>query len=464
MTLLGLSLGIVADDLTGAIDTVLPFFAQTGQGRIRLRLKVEADQQEGNACVWSINTGTRHVKEPAILRERLQAAASFLKSPVDADRVYKKIDSTCRGSIVQECLTLVELLEADAAIIVPAYPEQKRQLVGGYILLRGKPVELTEVARDPLAPVRQSYLPSLLEQQFTGGHEEAEANLHWVSLGTVLKGAGPVVAAISDALEAGKRLILVDAATNTDLEQIALALQKLQNRFNLLPCGSGGFARALAPLWFPTITERGVDGKSLDDKASREQLQLVPSPALVIAGSNTPMTRKQLRKLLDHPHYGESYKLIALKPSQLLGLDPTENTQHELLEALSSKKLVIVSSAWEETTYENTLALARENGLDDPLAVPQQVQQSLLSLCKPALAIPNLQLVLCGGETAQTVCQLGLGVDTLTLKAEIEPTVALCQDAAGRCVVTKSGNFGDILTLVHILEFLKEHEAAIPLV
>jgi uncharacterized protein YgbK (DUF1537 family) len=59
---------------------------------------------------------------------------------------------------------MLDELKAQCAVIAPAYPQAGRRTVGGYQLVRGVPVEKTVVARDPLCPVRQSHLPTLLEQ------------------------------------------------------------------------------------------------------------------------------------------------------------------------------------------------------------------------------------------------------------------------------------------------------------
>lgn len=50
-------------------------------------------------------------------------------------------------------------------IIAPAYPANQRVTIGGYHLLEGKPIELTEIANAPKTPVKKSYLPSILTEQ-----------------------------------------------------------------------------------------------------------------------------------------------------------------------------------------------------------------------------------------------------------------------------------------------------------
>ena len=53
---------------------------------------------------------------------------------------YKKIDSTLRGNIAIETLTAIEILGYDAAIVIPAFPQEGRITVGGFHLLKGTPI------------------------------------------------------------------------------------------------------------------------------------------------------------------------------------------------------------------------------------------------------------------------------------------------------------------------------------
>lgn len=445
----GLSLTILADDLTGAIDSVLPFFQRTQAAKVWVKPAGtigDTIPPDETTPVLSVNTDTRH-SNATDLMQRLNWALDQGKS---ADYYYKKVDSTCRGNIGQECLHLLEHMDLDAIILAPAFPSQQRQLVGGYLLLGGIPIEQTEVGRDPLSPVRQSYLPTLLKQQL--GEEKSKALLDRISLLTVMKGAGPLVTSLNDKLEAGKKLIIVDAATETDLNQLALAIEKLRQKWKLMPAGSAGLAMAMADRWFPDPAKAAEDAETATP--TQKLNQLAPSPTLIVAGSTMPMTRRQLQKLNQHPDWQKRKLLLALKPGQLLGLEPLEPLKAQLAEALDANKLVIISSCWEETTYENTLALARENlEFESPAQVALAVQATLAKLCEPAYTRPSLKLVVCGGHTAQTLCH-HLQSQQLAVLKEIEPSVALCQDEANRLLVSKSGNFGDSLTLVRVVNTL----------
>ena len=70
--------------------------------------------------------------------------------------IYKKIDSTMRGSIGAELVGMQQELQADFIIISPGYPKNHRQVIDGYHYLKGKKLAETEIALDPVTPVHES--------------------------------------------------------------------------------------------------------------------------------------------------------------------------------------------------------------------------------------------------------------------------------------------------------------------
>jgi len=86
------TLGIVADDLTGAMDSS-GYFARRGLNTVVL---LEPDFSS-TADVLVINTNSR-AETPDIAHERVRHAVRNLSGRV----IYKKIDSTLRGNIGTE--------------------------------------------------------------------------------------------------------------------------------------------------------------------------------------------------------------------------------------------------------------------------------------------------------------------------------------------------------------------------
>jgi D-threonate/D-erythronate kinase len=141
---------IIADDLTGALDTAGPF-AQRGLATkvVAQSLHCEADSVRG-AQIVSVNSASRHL--PAdVAAERVKKCARIF-SDQTFDFVFKKIDSTLRGNVAAESMALLEVSGRQTALIAPAFPQQGRTLKHGVVHVEGVPLAQTGFARDALSP------------------------------------------------------------------------------------------------------------------------------------------------------------------------------------------------------------------------------------------------------------------------------------------------------------------------
>jgi len=450
MQLAGLNIGIVADDMTGANDTALQFFMAGGKARVILDMDNPPKPDEKNpANVMSLNTNSRHV-DPNIAEALVRQGVALLRDQYGVENFYKKIDSTLRGHIAHECLGFLDELEADCVLIAPAFPQEDRRTVGGYQLINGLPVERTSVGRDPLFPMRQSHLPTILEQATT------PAIVGYISLSVVLKGAAPILTELSELIKAGKKLVVVDAASSEDMNQIALAFEKAQKKYKVLPCGSAGFAQALTRFWLSD-----ADGNA---KASRKKpdLETPETPILIVSGSNSKATRQQMLQLIEnYTYYGEgsNLEIFNFSADKILGLSPIENDIARILEALDGNNTVVVSTSLKDDSYSQTLELAKEHDFTDRQAA-YKAQELLATVARQVVRQKNVKLVLTGGETAYTTCK-ALDIRGLTLLDEVEPAIPLITDDKGRWIVTKSGTFGSPLALANVVKYLKQKESAI---
>jgi uncharacterized protein YgbK (DUF1537 family) len=130
-------IGLVADDLTGACDSALPFLA-AGAVRVGLWPHVPADDL---ACA-AVSTETRSEPELASVRGRVAAVR------LNGDVLYRKLDSMLRGS------PLADLESAlggagGRCLVAPALPGEGRTTAGGVQRWPGGSVDL----RALLAPL-----------------------------------------------------------------------------------------------------------------------------------------------------------------------------------------------------------------------------------------------------------------------------------------------------------------------
>lgn len=453
MQLPGLSVGIVADDLTGACDTALQFFTSHAKTHVLLDfLRVAQEQpvisQLQENQVWSINTNTRH-SDVHEAQARVRQAVALCRDRFGVENFYKKIDSTLRGNIAQECLGMLDELKAQCAVIAPAYPQEGRRTVGGYQLVRGVPVEKTIIARDPLFPVRQSHVPTLLEQSTKPGL------VGHIPLSMVLHGAGPILVKLNELIKEGKKLVVIDATSKEDLEQIALSIEKAQKYARVLPCGSAGLAQALADLW----AVEPEDDMQTPPKAV--PLSVSPSPILIVSGSNTDTTRQQVLRLIENYAYygqGSQLEIFDLPPDQILGLSPLDSTITSILNAMDGRNTVVLSTALKEEAYSRTLSLAREHNITEQQA-SQKAQEVLADITARIFQHKTAKLILTGGETTGEVCAR-LDIRELELIAEADESIPLNVDSQGRWVITKSGGFGTPMALANVIKFIKQRESS----
>src|SRR5215469_2446739 len=122
---------IVADDLTGAADAAGPFAALGYLTRVALHPAPPLEPVD----VLAISTDTRDAP-PDRLPPILQSIARAVHRP---RIVFKKIDSTLRGSAPSEISAALEAFGLPAAIATPAFPAMGRIVAEGRLSIAHQP-------------------------------------------------------------------------------------------------------------------------------------------------------------------------------------------------------------------------------------------------------------------------------------------------------------------------------------
>jgi uncharacterized protein YgbK (DUF1537 family) len=149
-------IGVIADDLTGA--------AELGAVGLRLGLKAEivrSGRPGGAAELVCVDTDSRSCA-PAEAARRAAAAAKLLRS-AGARWIYKKVDSVLRGNVTAEVEAVMQALNFNRALLLPANPSLGRVIRDGQYFVRGKPIHRTEFAKDPEYPRRTAQVLRLLD-------------------------------------------------------------------------------------------------------------------------------------------------------------------------------------------------------------------------------------------------------------------------------------------------------------
>lgn len=212
---------VLADDLTGAGDTVVSF-ARSGWSAL---LSVSGG--------WSTLPEEDAVSLTLDTRRDARAADITARAVADlaGDRLYLKIDSTVRGRVADQVAGALagrrRARPGAYAVLCPAYPAMGRTVEDGHVLVHGVPVHEGPAAHDPVTPVTTSDLRELVP-------------------GSALAEGDDLVAAIT-ATARRHDVVVVDARTQADLDRLAEALAALGP--DAVPVGSAGLAVALARVW-----------------------------------------------------------------------------------------------------------------------------------------------------------------------------------------------------------------------
>ena len=505
------SCAVFADDLTGASDTALAFFEQG----FEVQLWAQGLSKQALRCLnptpvgWveSLNLHSRHLPPQQAYQCWLEAG-QWVKQHWQPEFWYKKMDSTLRGNVVAEALALVQAGGFEGLLMAPAFPREGRQTIGGYHVVNGLPLERSVVMRDPLAPVKKSHLPTLVQEQLAQWQafwEAADADaipdvqLHTLPLEWVMKGAGVLVQRMKQHLAAAEGSVclwVADAASDEDLTQLALAWQTLNQRgHHVLPCGSAGLAHALVHLWsdskghsaaalaattgvpkhlIPTTTANATTATTASPTAAAGAFTHPTGQVLLVSASTTAVNQGQLQYLKANAPAGQVGWVVVQaqhcwSPPRLLEL------QAQLAYALATYPVVVLTTCTTAQHVEDCYALGEQLELT-PQAVSIHVLSQLKTLVQQALNAGELanvrQLVLCGGETAQSVVEV-FDTQQLHVAVRLLRNVALCQQGklhstlpaapgegektpppAPRAWVFKSGNMGEEPTLQRIVEQL----------
>ena len=372
-------IGIIADDLTGADDTALQMQQKGAVTRILLEEQAPSEWARENTQAWAISTESRNLS-PEEAYNHVKSVTNFLKENFNFEYYYKKIDSTLRGHIAIETLTVLKELEYDAAVVIPAFPAEGRITVGGYHLLKGLPISMSDMAMDPVSPILESHIPTMFKAQVGAEHEDI---IGVIELKTVMNGAGPILKRLNELIESGKKLIVADAVSTTNIEQIVLAINKLE--YKILPTGTAAFAKVLANVWLGSV------------KHHEEQLKIAPLPKLVLSGSINQINKKQIERLEQSDDFQNIY-VISLKTADIIN-NNIELIKEKIHDNLGKNNIIIVHTANIMDDYEEfaDIVTDEENYKN---SFYQKITDFLGSIAKETITMREVILITMGGETS----------------------------------------------------------------
>ncbi len=385
---------ILADDLTGALDTGV----QLAQKGIPVEVLSRAARSfpEAAAPVLAVNLDTRHASAREAY-ERTKEAARLAKAS-RAFMLYIKTDSGLRGNVGAALSAAVEGW-GESLAFVPAYPENGRTVRDGLLYVCGVPVSKSILGHDLHNPVVHDSVQDILREQ--------------CSL--------PVLAAArGNGNKSSRAIHLYEAACEADMAAAARAVR--EGGFTLA-AGCAGFSKYLPELLSLPVCET--------------PLPQMPAPLMVLSGSTSEVALKQLRR-------AQACGFSAVPFPDLLSQAPDFSALNtRIIEALA-RGGALLAAAVNESGVQEVSGQAREMGLST-LETGDRIAGNLGRAAARLLDSGfSGTLLVFGGDTLKA-CLREAGDTQIRPLREIAGGVVVCEIITGKyrgSIITKSGSFG----------------------
>lgn len=421
-------IAVIADDLTGANATGVLL---SKHGFSTATILQGFLSQPFNYDAICIDTDSRYISKKAAYQSVSKIASAMLAQGVEL--LCKRIDSTARGNIGAEIDAILDCIgDHSVAIVMPSYPSSGRTTVGSYLLVDGVPVQETDVGKDPQSPLKDSYIPWIISSQ-------SERKIGCIELNEVLGGKNMIARKISELVDSGCRIIVIDAVTEKHIEETASAMAEWKTCF--VPVDPGPLTAAYAKKKY------GND---------------VKTPKLLVSiGSCTSVTERQIGHLIQKMNVQPVY----IDPGKLANADLNVRND-ELLRGVEEGLL---------RTKTESVILVTTNQPDQPLldlkalaSKQNTTQESLARKITDGLALIS-QRIIQGSETAISGCFTSGGDVTASICAasrahgiqlmdEVFPLAAYGRFAGGYLdgmpVITKGGLIGGADAITVCIRYL----------
>ncbi len=422
---------IIADDLTGANATSVLLAKQGFKSATFTNLNKYNPENNRDLDVISISTDSRAVGEVEAFN-RVKRVVEFFQNE-DIKFFCKRVDSTLRGNIGAEIDgVLSELPNYTIAVVVAAFPSSGRVCIGDYLMVNQLPLERTDVAKDPKTPVYHSKVTDIIKNQ-------TQERVGHIELARVLKGYRVIKDELMEQVQAGNRIVVIDAVTDEDIGEIAKAVK--ESRLKVIAVDPGPFTAALGRELF--------DG----DKGNTNR------KVMCVIGSVTNLTRRQaeeLRRVYDT-------NFIEVDTEKLLYDSSRQEEMDRVVEllttAMDSHNIIGLTTTNGEKDILNLKKIAHELNITED-EISQIIAMSIGKITRRVLDLSGSNiggLFTTGGDITVSVCnEIGaVGIEVLD---EVLPLAVYGKIKDGRykdiSIVTKGGLIGDQKAMIKCVDYL----------
>jgi len=413
---------VIADDFTGANDTGVQLAKKGARTEVMLTPQQKPSRRTD---VLVINTDSRALSAEQATMAVTQALSARQDEAQNDVLIYKKIDSTFRGNPGAEIAAVMAASGATLAIVAAAIPSAGRTTRNGECLVHQRPLLETEFASDPRTPIISSRIRTLISLQTCLPVNE-------ISLDEIR--SGNLNALLERVARQEYSIVVMDAESDNDLNLIAQAALSLKKRPLLV--GAAGLANALPAESYMNMHQ------SL--------------PVLVVAGSMSEMTRRQVEQAQRQGRV----EVVRIDVKTLLA---PEDESHDIV--TQACQILMQSRHCVLQTSSNVDDRNQIDALTAQYDMSREVLGETLSrrIGEITLAILDRArtggLFLTGGDIAIAVAN-ALGAEGYRIQSEVAPCIPcgtfVNSDIDDLPVITKAGGFGTDNTLCEALHYIEE--------
>ncbi|MGL5445758.1 MAG: 3-oxo-tetronate kinase [Rhabdaerophilum sp.] len=399
-------LGVIADDFTGGSD-IANTLAKGGMAVTQFvgipSRKASADCEAGVVSLKS-----RTIPAAGAVAQSL-SACDWLLAQGCRQILFKycsTFDSTPEGNIGPVAEALLDKL-GGSAVVCPVFPATGRTLYNGHLFVGDRLLSETGMRDHPLTPMSDPDIRRWLRRQTKG-------EIGLVPFQTVRQGSAAIRAALNTEAKSGRRLIVTDALSDSDLRAIGEAIAG-----DKLITGGSGIALGLPENFMKSGLIEGRGGA----------FRGFSGGGVALSGSCSAQSLKQVAA------FAKTHPTLALRPDAVMDKSQTvPDVTRWVLDHLDQGPMVY-SSADPAVVRE----AQNRHGRDK---VAGAIEAFMADIARNIIQAGVMRLVVGGGETSGAVVS-ALGVSHLAIGPEIDPGVpVLSADNQAFGLVLKSGNFG----------------------
>lgn len=415
---------IIADDLTGALDTGVQFSKKNMSAVVTTDLNFNFEDICKEADVVVIDTESRHIPADEA-KERVKSALSkFDKKEIKF--FYKKTDSTLRGNIGSEVEGFMEGLNIDEVSFIPAFPLGKRTVKDGVLYVNNVKLAETQFAMDILNPVTDSFIPDIINKQ-------SDINVK-------LKDINEEFSPLDDK---EKHIYIFDSENIENMENIGKFLHN-KNRLNYT-IGNAGFAEVLTHY--------------IKSDTKKEDIILEDDRILFVCGSVNITSLKQCKYAEKIGYCSDSLKFTNIISEDYKNSANYITDKEYFKEKINNNKKFLLRTSDSEDVIKKAIEYTEKNSISME-DLTSNIANSTGQLVSDLIREHDIKnLIIFGGDTLMGILK-NIGCQYIIPVSEIFPGVVFTR-AVGKNtainVITKAGGFGEESIIERINEFLENH-------